>query len=150
MHEFALSNAEETERLGQLLATILRAGDVLALQGNLGAGKTTLSRGLVRAMCGDQTDVPSPTYTLVQTYEAPRFLLWHFDLYRLEHPDEIFELGWTETASGAAIIEWPERAGEHLPRHHLKVRLETIGDGRRAILEPAGEDWQTRLDGFEF
>lgn len=150
MYKFALSNAEETERLGQCLATILQAGDVVALDGDLGAGKTTLSRGLIRALCSNSTEVPSPTYTLVQTYESESFLIWHFDLYRLQEPDEIFELGWTETATGVALVEWPERAGAHLPKNHLKVHLETVGDARRAILEPLGEDWQTRLDGFDF
>lgn len=149
MREFSLSNAKETNRLGQTLAAILHAGDVVALKGDLGAGKTTLTRGLVQALCGD-IEVPSPTYTLVQTYDAPNFVLWHFDLYRIEHPDEIFELGWTETAGGVAIVEWPERAEAHMPQHRLTVRLETIGDHRRAILEPAGEDWQNRLNGFDF
>lgn len=150
MREFALLTAKETHRLGEALATILRAGDVIALKGDLGAGKTTLTRGLIQALCRPETDVPSPTYTLVQTYEAPDFILWHFDLYRLEHADEIFELGWTETASGVAIVEWPEKGGSHLPSQRLVIHLETIGDGRRAILEPIGEDWQNRLDGFDF
>ena len=150
MREFALSDAAATERFGAAIARLLQSGDVIALEGDLGAGKTTLSRGLIRALCGAETDVPSPTYTLVQTYEAPDFLLWHFDLYRLEDPGEIMELGWTETASGVALIEWPERAGSLLPTQRLTVRLETIGDHRRAVLEPLGEDWQTRIDGFDF
>lgn len=150
MREYALPDAEATEQFGAAIASLLRPGDVLALQGDLGAGKTTLTRGLVRALCGSETDVPSPTYTLVQTYEASTLTLWHFDLYRLDHPDEVFELGWTETASGAAMIEWPDRAGDHLPPHRLNIQLETVGDGRRAILEPIGEDWQNRLDGFDF
>lgn len=150
MREFALSNTDHTGRFGAAIAALLTRGDVVALKGDLGAGKTTLTRGLIRSVCGPETEVPSPTYTLVQTYDGPNFPIWHFDLYRLHHPDEVFELGWTETFHGVALIEWPARAGSHLPKQHLVINLETFGDGRRAILEPAGEDWQTRLDGFEF
>ena len=149
MREYALLNAETTERFGGAIAALLCLGDVICLKGDLGAGKTTFTRGLIRALCGPETEVPSPTYTLVQTYPAPEFVIWHFDLYRLEHPDEVFELGWTETATGVAIIEWPERAESHIPANQLTVRLEWVGDGRKAILEPHGEDWQTRLDGFD-
>ena len=150
MREYALPDAESTEHFGRALAKLLKPGDTIALAGDLGAGKTTLTRGVVRELCGDATEVPSPTYTLVQSYNAPEFLLWHFDLYRLDHPDEIFELGWTETVDGVALVEWPERAIIHLPSTRLTLRLETIGEGRRAILEPASKDWQTRLDGFDF
>ena len=150
MREYALHDAKATERLGESIAQLLQPGDVVALMGELGAGKTTLTRGLVRALCGTQTEVSSPTYTLVQTYEAPKFLLWHFDLYRIEDSQELLELGWTETATGVAIVEWPDRAGGFLPSQRLDIRLETIGDHRRAILEPFGEDWQTRIDGFDF
>ena len=150
MREYALPDAKATERFGAAIAQLLRPGDVVALIGDLGAGKTTLTRGLIRALRGEETDVPSPTYTLVQTYEAPNYLLWHFDLYRVEDSHELMELGWTETASGVAIVEWPDRAGGFLPPQRLDIRLETIGDHRRAILEPFGEDWQTRLNGFDF
>ena len=150
MRKFALSNAKSTEQFGASLATYLTQGDVIALKGDLGAGKTTLTRGLIRSICGEGTDVPSPTYTLVQAYDGPLCPIWHFDLYRLSHPDEVFELGWTDTMYGIALIEWPDRAGTHLPKHRLTVHLETSGDGRCAILEPMGEDWQSRLDGFDF
>lgn len=150
MPSFFLSGVEQSEQFGAALSILLAPGDVLALKGDLGAGKTTLTRGLIGALCGAGTEVPSPTYTLVQTYDAPSFTLWHFDLYRLEHEDEVFELGWTETADGVAVVEWPDRAGRHLPKNHLTVRLETVGDGRRVTLEPAGEDWQKRLHGFDF
>ena len=150
MRLYVLPDAEATEQFGAAIAGLLRSGDVVALEGDLGAGKTTLTRGLIRALCGGAVDVPSPTYTLVQTYDAPDFLLWHFDLYRVEDESELMELGWTETASGVAIVEWPDRAGRLLPSQRLTLRLETIGDHRRAILEPSGKDWQTRLDGFDF
>lgn len=128
---------------------MLRGGDCIALHGELGAGKTTLARGLIADLCDDAADVPSPTYTLVQTYDAPDFTLWHFDLYRLKIANEVFELGWDDAAAGVMLIEWPGNAGPHLPRWRLDLTLEIDGDERRARLEPRGEDWQTRLDDFQ-
>lgn len=147
---FDLVNDAATRTLGARLATLLRVGDVVALHGDLGAGKTTLTRGLVQALCGADEEVPSPTYTLVQSYEGPEFPIWHFDLYRMNTPDEVMELGWDETQEGVALIEWPERAGRHLPSVRLDLTLEMVGEQRRARLEPVGEDWQKRLDGFRF
>ena len=89
--------------------------------------------------------MPSPTYTLVQTYDGPAFPIHHFDLYRLERPDEVQELGWEETMDGLALIEWPDKAGDHLPAWRLDLTLEETPEGRTARLEPHGEDWQARL-----
>jgi tRNA threonylcarbamoyladenosine biosynthesis protein TsaE len=147
---FTLADDAATRAFGAALSGILRAGDVVALHGDLGAGKTTLTRGLVQALCGANEEVPSPTYTLVQAYDAPAFPLWHFDLYRLDRPEEVMELGWDETQQGVALIEWPERAGRFLPTARLDLTLEMLGEQRRARLEPVGEDWQKRLDGFRF
>ena len=133
--------------VGARLAGRLQAGDVIALYGELGAGKTTFSRGLIAAYCGAD-DVPSPTYTLVQLYDTGLLPVWHFDLYRLKSPEELVELGWDETQDGVALVEWPERAGDHLPQWRLDVRIEFAGEGRRVTLEPRGEGWQTRLHGF--
>lgn len=146
--ELYLANETRTLALGAALGRLARAGDVIALQGELGAGKTALSRGFIRTLCGQQTDVPSPTYTLVQTYEAPGFQVFHFDLYRIETPDELTELGWDETEGGVTLVEWPGHAGSRLPDWRLDVTLTPEGDGRIAALEPRGEDWQTRLNGF--
>lgn len=146
MRQFNLPSERETQALGAALAALLRPGDVVALHGDLGAGKTTLARGLVQALLGRPEEVPSPTYTLVQVYEAPAFPLWHFDLYRLDQPEDVEELGWDETVEGVALIEWPERAGALLPKSRLDVYLEISGEGRRARLEPGGEGWQERLD----
>ncbi len=145
-----LPDPAATARLGAALGHVLRSGDCIALHGGLGAGKTTLARGLIGALCGAGTEVPSPTYTLVQTYNLPGFTLWHFDLYRLKTPDEVFELGWDEAADGVMLVEWPGNAGPHLPRQRLDLTLEIDADERRARLEPEGEDWQTRLDGFQY
>lgn len=146
MRQFNLPSERETQALGAALAALLRPGDVVALHGDLGAGKTTLARGLVQALLGRPEEVPSPTYTLVQVYEAPAFPLWHFDLYRLDQPEDVEELGWDETVEGVALIEWPERAGALLPKSRLDVYLEISGEGRRARLEARGEGWQERLD----
>ncbi|MCL4766409.1 MAG: tRNA (adenosine(37)-N6)-threonylcarbamoyltransferase complex ATPase subunit type 1 TsaE [Hyphomicrobiaceae bacterium] len=134
----------EIRHLAELLAFGLKQGDVVALRGDLGAGKTTLARAIIRAMLGDETaEVPSPTFSLVQTYAAPRFPVSHFDLYRLGSAEEARELGLDEQAeSGAALIEWPERAEELLPADRIEVRLEEIPKGdpseRRIVIEGLG------------
>ena len=119
-----LADAAATERLGADLAVILKAGDLVLLRGDLGAGKTTLARGLVRHLAGEAVDVPSPTFTLVQPYEtAPRVL--HADLYRIADPAELAELGLDEALeSGVVLVEWPERGGDALPEPSLRVELE--------------------------
>jgi tRNA threonylcarbamoyl adenosine modification protein YjeE len=132
----SLPDEAATERLGATLADRLKPGDVVGLKGELGSGKTTLARAILRAAAGDpDMVVPSPTFTLVEVYDTPRGAYWHFDLYRLETPEQVFELGWEEAlAGGIALIEWPQRLGDLLP-HHLSVTLETEGDGRRALLD---------------
>lgn len=143
-----LADEAATAALARALAPHLRGGDVIALWGGLGAGKTTFARHLLSALSGQDLDVPSPTYTLVQTYDLPAFAVWHFDLYRLETPSELDELGWDESAQGVALIEWPGKAGDRLPRWRLDLRFNRAGATRTAHLEPIGEDWQNRLDGF--
>jgi len=145
LRAFDLPNLSATAALAQTLAPHLRAGDVIALRGGLGAGKTTFARALISALRDEETEVPSPTYTLVQTYDSADFPIFHFDLYRLDDPNDVVELGWDETVSGLSLIEWPDRAGLHLPAWRLDLMLEIIGDFRKARLEPHGEDWQTRL-----
>jgi tRNA threonylcarbamoyladenosine biosynthesis protein TsaE len=132
-----LPDEAATERLGAMLATRLRPCDVVALEGGLGAGKTTLARAILHAAAGDPSlIVPSPTFTLVEVYDTSRGTFWHFDLYRLEEPEQVFELGWEEArAEGIALVEWAERLGPLLPRERLTVTLSIEGEGRRAILE---------------
>ena len=147
----ALPDDDATAALGARLGAHARAGDVIALVGDLGAGKTTLARGLIRHMTGPETEAPSPTFTLVQTYETPAFPIWHFDLYRLEHPGEARELGMEEAVDGLALIEWPERLGRDLPAQRLEVQLsfggpERIGGGRIARLVDF-DGWRARIDG---
>ena len=132
----SLPDERATDQLGATLATRLRIGDIIGLKGELGAGKTTLARAILRAAAEDaRLIVPSPTFTLVEVYDTPRGSFWHFDLYRLETPEQVIELGWEEAlAEGISIIEWPERLGLLLPKH-LSVTLEVDGDGRRALLD---------------
>ena len=134
---FFLPDEAATERLGAALAGRLRPRDVVALQGGLGVGKTTLARAILRAASGDPAlIVPSPTFTLVEIYDTPMGVFWHFDLYRLEQPEQVFELGWEEArADGVALIEWAERLGALLPRDRLTVTLAVEGDSRRADVE---------------
>ena len=139
MPTFSLPLPDEaaTERLGAALAARLKPRDVVALEGGLGAGKTTLARAILRAAAQEPTlIVPSPTFTLVEVYETGRGNFWHFDLYRLEEPEQVFELGWEEARiDGVALVEWPERLGVLLPRERLTINLSVAGDGRVAILE---------------
>lgn len=133
-----LPDAAATEALGARLAALLQPGDALFLFGDLGAGKTTLARGLVAAWTGE-ADAPSPTYTLVQTYEGPKGDLWHFDLYRLESPNDVEELGLEEAfASAVAVVEWPERLGGRAPPDRLELRLAMDGEGRRVEIAAFG------------
>ena len=134
-----LADEAATARLGEDLAMSLRQSDVLALKGDLGAGKSTLARALIRALADDAgLDVPSPTFTLVQSYDT-RVPVHHFDLYRLSSAGEIDELGFDEAlAQGAALVEWPERAEATLPANALWIELVHHGDGRLARLSGQG------------
>jgi|688.fasta_scaffold1056361_2 tRNA threonylcarbamoyladenosine biosynthesis protein TsaE len=142
----ALAGEADTADLAVRLGRLIRPGDVIALRGDLGTGKTTLARALIRSRLGPGTEVPSPTFTLVQTYPDPVCPIWHFDLYRLEDPGEMRELGLEEAVDGLALIEWPERLGRYLPSQRLEVRLSVSGAGRIARLVDF-EDWSTRCDG---
>ena len=135
------------ESFGARIARQLRAGDAVALSGGLGAGKTTLARAIIAAL-GYQGEVPSPTFTLVQTYDPPAvgLPLVHADFYRLDRPEEAEQLGLDDYREGAALLaEWPEKAGgfAHEPQC-LSITLEIAGEGRRAIVE-GGADWLGRL-----
>ena len=148
----ALPDLAATEAFGRRLARALRRGDVVALKGGLGVGKTTLARAIVAGLSSDSGDVPSPTFTLVQTYPAALSdgpaELWHFDLYRLERPDQVYELGIEEAlAEGVSLIEWPELAEGLLPKEHLlTIELQIAsGQARRAQLS-GGAAWRDRLE----
>lgn len=121
----------QTERLAELVAEIVGAGDLVTLTGDLGAGKTTFARALIRKLMGDaELEAPSPTFTLMQVYEGPKFPIVHADLYRIGDPGELAELGWDEaTESALVLVEWADRAGELLPADRLDVALALSPDG---------------------
>jgi tRNA threonylcarbamoyl adenosine modification protein YjeE len=133
-HNVPLPDMAATQALGALIAAGLETGDAVALEGDLGAGKTTLARAILRAL-GATEDVPSPTFTLVQIYETPRLAVWHYDLYRIESASEMDELGLDDALTeGAALIEWPERAERRLPYDALRVMLSIEQGARNAQL----------------
>lgn len=134
-----LPDEAATLLLGRRFAAHVRRGDVLALSGELGAGKTTFARGLIAGLAEraglSPEDVPSPSFPIVQSYEFGALRLWHFDLYRIEAPSELEELGFSDALSdGVVLIEWPEQAKGLLPEQMLTIRVEWSGKGRRAFL----------------
>ena len=144
-----LPDEAATAELAARLAALAQPGDVIALKGELGAGKTSFARAFIRAR-GDAGEVPSPTFTLVQVYDLPGGSVWHFDAYRLRDPEEAWELGIEDAfADGISLIEWPERLGSLVPVRRLEILLMpgVTEAGRRAIIDGAG-DWQARLAGL--
>jgi tRNA threonylcarbamoyladenosine biosynthesis protein TsaE len=127
-----LADLAATQALGARIAAALSVGDAVALEGDLGAGKTTLARAILRSL-GVTEEVPSPTFTLVQYYETPMLNVRHYDLYRIEKPEEVDELGLDEALDdGAALIEWPERAVAWLPPDRLHVAMSLTNGTRKA------------------
>jgi tRNA threonylcarbamoyladenosine biosynthesis protein TsaE len=146
--DFRLRDEAATARLGAAIARVLEPGEAVCLWGPLGAGKSTLARGAIRALADTAEDVPSPTFTLVQFYPTERLKLAHFDLYRVERAGEAHEIGLDEALDeGAALIEWPERLEGHLPADRLDIELSVMGEGaaeqRLARLTPHGA-WEGR------
>lgn len=146
--QLSLPNESDTRTLAERIAPLLQKGDVLLLDGPIGAGKSAFCRALIRARLGRMEDVPSPTFTLVQTYEDAAGDIWHCDLYRLTHPDEIFELGLEEAFSDAiCLIEWPDRLGDATPPDALRLHFAAHDDGHSVVID-ASETWRTRLGGL--
>jgi tRNA threonylcarbamoyladenosine biosynthesis protein TsaE len=142
-----LPSEAATAALAVRLAAIARPGDIIALGGDLGAGKTTFARAFIHARNTADEEVPSPTFTLVQTYPDAETTIWHFDLYRLKSADEAWELGIEDAfASGISLIEWPDRLGPLLPSHRLAITLEfgPRPESRRALID-GDADWRARL-----
>lgn len=144
----SLPDEAATRRLGAILAKTLRPGDFLALTGDLGTGKTALARALIQARFGpggQDEDVPSPTFTLVQTYETPDLLITHADLYRLDDPQDARELGLIDALDeGALLMEWPEKWGS-LPATRLDIVLTLVGETARAAQLTGRGAWAQRL-----
>ena len=159
--QLELPDLAATKRLGALLADGLAAGDVLSLTGGLGAGKSELARAIIQATNPHETDIPSPTFTLVQTYEmADGTPLWHLDLYRLETPQDAMALGLDDAfVEAACLIEWPDRLKKLLPKTNLSIHLyrldksdeggavDGVGDSGYRIADiTAPPHWASRLD----
>ena len=142
-----LESAAETEALGRRIADALQPGDTVTLSGALGAGKTLLARSIVRRFL-PQEEVPSPTFTLVQTYDAPAFAIWHVDLYRLRSQTEVRELGLDDALDGGVlIIEWPDRMGDLLPRDRLDISFEHEDHPtERLVKVVARGSWAARIE----
>ena len=144
---YDLPDLDAMDRFGAAIAQRLRAGDVIALEGGLGAGKTTLARAIIAAL-GYEQEVPSPTFTIIETYDAPplRLPVVHADFYRLEDPSEVDEIGLDDYREGAALIaEWPHHAGDFAEEAGcLSILLETAQAGRIAIAR-GGADWLGRM-----
>lgn len=138
-------DAQALEALGARIADLVRPGEAVCLWGPLGAGKSTLARGLVRALTSPEEEVPSPTFTLVQAYEG-RLAAAHFDLYRLKSPDEAHELGLDEALDvGVAVIEWPQRLEGALPPDRLDVEIAIPEDGDGRLVRVRGQGaWADR------
>ncbi len=147
-----LADLAATGLFAEDVSLALKPGDCLCLSGDLGAGKSTFARALIRAMAaGEREDVPSPTFTLVQTYEAD-IAIWHADLYRLSAEDEVYELGLDEAfETAAALIEWPDRLGAATPARALRVELDfgSRGEGRIAVFQPQGPGWAPLIDALK-
>lgn len=142
-----IEDEEGTRLLAAQVAKGLKTGDVVALHGDLGAGKTAFARALINALSPVEEEVPSPTFTLVQVYDAQEPNIWHFDLYRLEKREDILELGWEDARRQAAVlVEWPERLGTLLPKDRLEISIEFNRDSensRDITLTPHGK-WVAR------
>ncbi len=125
MVTFTSRSEEQTKQIATQIAPYLQKGDCLAFFATLGMGKSVFCRAIIQAIMPEVTNVPSPTFTLVQTYSNDATEIWHFDLYRLEDPEEIFELGLDEALENAiSLIEWPQNMGEFLPKNAIKVTID--------------------------
>jgi tRNA threonylcarbamoyladenosine biosynthesis protein TsaE len=131
-----LPDEAATAALAERVAARARAGDAILLEGPLGAGKTAFARAFLRAAAGDPAlEVPSPSYTLVQTYDTPRFRAHHYDLWRIDGPDALAELGWDDARADLVLVEWPNRLGALRPADALTIALSPgPGDFRHALL----------------
>ena len=143
-----VATARDMETLGTWLAAELRTSHLIYIRGPLGAGKTTLVRGVLRGL-GHDGAVKSPTFTLVEPYTLSAFTLYHFDLYRLQQPEELEFIGWRDYLdAGVCVVEWPEQGGRVLPEPHLDVMIEPTDHGRNVILTPHHEQGVAIIKGL--
>ena len=147
--EYISTDEASTAAFGQKLAQIAKVGDVFALFGTLGMGKSVLVRAFIQSLSGAE-EVPSPTFTLVQSYDAPDFEIFHYDLYRIKSPEEIFEIGMEDAMyQGVCLIEWPEMMGGYLPRNCFRVEITPCENGRKITISGNSEEKKQRLAELE-
>ena len=138
-----LADEVATMRLGEALAAKVRPGDVITLSGPLGVGKTALARGLLAGL-GHQGEVPSPSFSIVQPYEELLLPVWHVDLYRIEDPSELMELGLDSLSGAILLVEWPEQAGNEVWPEALSLSLDFAPDGDRILTARVPPSWEDR------
>ena len=127
-----LNNEQESINFASTLAEGIKPGDIISFTGDLGSGKTFICREIIKQLCGNKTEVTSPTFNLLQIYQAPKFTIYHFDLYRLKNLNEIYELGIEDAfLDNVCLIEWPEIIEDMLPRPVIKINLEILEDSKR-------------------
>lgn len=148
--EHLFTSENQTSAFAARLAQYLRPGDCLLMEGPVGAGKSFFARAAILALLEEPEDIPSPTFTLVQTYDSSAGEIWHSDLYRLSHPDEIEELGLNDAMSDAiCFIEWPDRLGSYRPENALTLVFENGqgADERRLTLRASDPRWTDVISG---
>lgn len=130
--QYVLNSEEDTKKLAAFIAPEIKAGDILTFTGDLGAGKTFICREIIKSLASQKTEVTSPTFNIVLTYATPEFTIYHFDLYRIKYPEEVYELGIDEAFSGKSVclIEWPEILRDFLPSRVISVNIQIDGEAR--------------------
>ena len=154
---FQVKTPDDTIIVAKKIASLLQNNDVVLLEGNLGVGKTFFAREVIKTLCPKVQEVQSPTFNLVQIYEndlPKKVKIWHFDLYRLEDSQEIWEIGLEEAmADGISLIEWAEKIKEFLPKEYLKIIIDWVfqnTNARKIEIIPVGEKWIHRLAKINF
>lgn len=144
--KYSLTSLDDSKTFAINLAKIVKQKDLICLDGTLGVGKTTFARFFIQAMLGQEIDVPSPTFTLLQTYSAKKCDIYHMDLYRLKNAEEVFEVGYEDAlAQGITLIEWAENIQEYLPLSRLHLLIEMKNEMERSVtLKPYGT-WKERI-----
>ncbi len=149
--ELILKTSEDTDKIAVRFGEILQAGDVVLLEGDIGAAKTHFARALIQSLQDVPEDIPSPTFTLIQTYDTQKGQIWHADLYRISNADEIEELGLVDAfGSEICLIEWPDRLGAYTPQSALLLSFSSINDGASRLLRATSQhaSWAQRLAGL--
>ena len=140
-----INSLDDTKKLAEKIASLVKIGDVITLKGDLGAGKTTFARYFINSLLSEEQEITSPTFNIAHQYDAPDFDIWHFDLYRLKNEREAEEIGLYDAFDEAvSLIEWPEIIGDILPEDRLLVELSLLEDERQVVLRGYGE-WEERL-----